>query len=77
MRDPLPVPSRLLKKFSETSKLVIPAKAGIQEADGGIVFNSWTPACTGKRSCVSSTSVIHGGCAGVTNFFQQPARSAP
>jgi hypothetical protein len=61
--------NRLLKKRNETSNFVIPANAGIQDVDETINFKSWTPAFTGNCSCVSSTSAIHGGRAGVTNPF--------
>jgi hypothetical protein len=61
--------SWLLKSQNETSSFVIPAKAGIQNVDETIDFKSWTPACNGNCSCVSSTSAIHGGRAGVTSSF--------
>jgi hypothetical protein len=40
----------------------------IQDVDESIAINSWTPACTGNCSCVSNTSAIHGGRAGVTKL---------
>jgi hypothetical protein len=33
-----------------------------------LLIQTWTPAFTGNCSCVSNTSAIHGGRAGVTKF---------
>ena len=43
-----------------------PAKAGVQESIVMLSSTSWIPACTGNCSCVSSTSAILGGRAGMT-----------
>jgi hypothetical protein len=40
---------------AETSNFVIPAKAGIQDVDETIDFNSWTPAFAGVTSPFSTT----------------------
>jgi len=43
-----------VKKCTEISNIVIPAKAGIQNVDETIDFNSWTPAFAGVTSLFSA-----------------------
>jgi hypothetical protein len=45
-----------------------PAKAGVQDFQSMVSSTFWIPACTENCSCVSSTSAIHGGRAGMTEF---------
>jgi hypothetical protein len=44
----------MLKNAPKTSNFVIPAKAGIQNVDEVINFNSWTPTFAGVTSHVST-----------------------